>query len=184
MPIPLRNSSQGYGLFAILLHWLMAVLIIALFLLGEWMVGLDYYHPWYLRAPDLHRGFGVITAILLLVRLGWRLGNRHPQLIGRPWEQQIAVWVHRGFYALVAAIIISGYLITTADGQPVSVFGWFAIPATVHGWPNQEDIAGELHEWLAIIIIALTILHGLAALKHHVIDRDATLRRMLWPDSD
>ncbi len=65
MPIPLRNSTQGYGLVAILLHWSMAVLIIGLYLLGDWMVDLDYYHPWYLEAPDLHRGLGVVTALLL-----------------------------------------------------------------------------------------------------------------------
>jgi cytochrome b561 len=175
----LRNDLHGYGLVSVLLHWVMAVLIIGLFTLGKYMVGLDYYHPWYQKAPDLHRGLGVIVAALFVFRLGWRLSNPHPEILGKPWERRAAVWVHRLFYALIAATVVSGYLITTADGQALSVFGWFEIPATIHGFGNQEDIAGVVHEWLANGMIALVVLHSLAALKHHFIDRDPTLRRML-----
>jgi len=175
----LRNDPNGYGLVSVLLHWIMAVLIIGLFPLGKYMVGLDYYHPWYHKAPDLHRGLGVIVAALFVFRLGWRLSNPHPEILGKPWERRAAVWVHRLFYALMAATVVSGYLITTADGQALSVFGWFEIPATIHGFGNQEDIAGVVHEWLANGTIVLVVLHSLAALKHHVIDRDPTLRRML-----
>ena len=175
----LHNDRQGYGVVSVLLHWVMAILIIGLFALGMYMVDLDYYNPWYQKAPDLHRSLGVIVAMLLLFRLGWRLLNPHPEIAGKPWEQRAALWVHRLFYAMIAAIVVSGYLITTADGQAVSVFGWFEIPATIYGFGNQEDIAGVVHEWLANLLIALTLLHTLAALKHHFIDRDLTLRRML-----
>jgi cytochrome b561 len=177
----LRNNSQGYGLVSVLLHWIMAVLIIGLFVLGEYMVDLDYYHPWYLKAPDLHRSVGVGVTVLLAFRMGGRLVNPNPKPIGKPWEQRAAAWVHWLFYALIAAIAISGYLITSAEGQAVSVFGWFEIPATVYGFNNQEDIAGTVHEWLSNTLIALVILHSLAALKHHFIDRDPTLRRILVP---
>ena len=175
---PLRNSRSRYGLISVLLHWGMAVLIIGLFFLGEYMVDLDYYDPWYNKAPDLHRSFGVIVAGLLLYRLGWRLSNVRPAEIGKPWERRTAAWVHRIFYVLIAAIAVSGYLITTADGQGVPVFNWFEIPAAFDGFENQEDIAGVVHEWLAHILILLVVLHTLASLKHHFIDRDATLRRM------
>jgi len=177
----LRNDLQGYGLVSVLLHWIMAVLVIGLFALGKYMVDLDYYHPWYQKAPDLHRSLGVITGLLLLFRFVWRWTNPQPEIFGRPWERQAALWVHRLFYALMAAIVVSGYLITTADGQAVSVFGWFEIPATIYGIDNQEDVAGVVHEWLANGLIALAVLHSLAALKHHFIDRDPTLRRMLGP---
>ena len=76
-------------------------------------------------------------------------------------------------------MVTSGYLITTADGQAVVVFGLFEIPATLYGLENQEDVAGAIHDWLATLLIALAALHGLAALKHHFIDRDPTLLRML-----
>ena len=175
----LGNGPEGYGLISILLHWAMAVLVVGLFVLGDYMVGLEYDHPWYQKAPDLHRGLGAITGLLLLFRFGWRLANPQPAMLGRPWERCVALWVHRIFYALIAAVVVSGYLITTADGQGVSVFGWFEVPATIHGFDNQEDIAGVIHQWLANGLIALLVLHSLAALKHHFIDGDATLRRML-----
>jgi cytochrome b561 len=179
MLIQFRNTQDKYGLIAILLHWGIAILIVGLFALGTYMVDLDYTHPWYTRAPDLHRSFGVIVAVLMLYRFGWRLFNLRPLEIGNEWERQIAKWLHRFFYLLIAAIVVSGYLITTADGHPLSVFNWFEIPAAFKGYPNQEDVAGEIHEWLTILLMVLVSVHALAALKHHFINRDSTLRRML-----
>ena len=179
MSTQLRNTQDKYGLIAMLLHWGMAILIVGMFTLGTYMVELDYYDPWYKKAPDLHRSFGVIVAGLMIYRLGWRLSNVRPRALGEAWERRIATGLHRLFYVLIAAIVVSGYLITTADGQPVSVFNWFKIPATISGFDNQEDIAGEIHEWLTTTLIVLVILHTLAALKHHFINRDITLRRML-----
>lgn len=175
----IRNTSQGYGLLAIILHWMMALLIIAQFFLGQYMVDLDYYDPWYKAAPDFHRSLGVIIAILLILRLFWRLANVQPDGIGKPWEQCIARWLHRLFYMLIVAVVLSGYLISTADGQGINVFNLFEIPATIHGYENQEDIAGEFHEWFTYLLLALAGLHALAALKHHFINRDYTLSRML-----
>jgi len=176
--IELRNTRASYGMVAVLLHWGLAVLIIGLFFLGEYMVDLDYYDPWYKKAPDMHRSFGVIVAGLMIYRSIWRAINPRPAEIGQAWERRTAIWVHRSFYLLIAAIVVSGYLITTADGQGVSVFGWFEIPAAFEGFENQEDIAGAVHEWLTHILIVLVVLHTLAALKHHFINRDSTLRRM------
>jgi cytochrome b561 len=175
----LRNDLQNYGQTSILLHWLMAVFLIGLFILGEYMVDLDYYDPWYQKAPDLHRSTGVIVALMLIIRLAWRLSNPQPEPIGKPWEQRMAAWAHRLFYVLIAAISISGYLITTADGQAVHVFNWFEIPSTFYGFDNQEDIAGEVHQWLTYILIAMVVLHTLAALQHHFFHRDDSLRRII-----
>lgn len=174
-----QGNTQVYDPLTIVLHWGMTLMIIGLFFLGEYMVDLDYYDPWYIRAPDIHRSLGAITAMLLVMRLGWRWFSVHPMSIGRRWERLTALWVHRAFYALIAAVVISGYLITTADGQALSVFGWFEIPATLYGIENQEDIAGEFHEVLTDILMVLMVFHGLAALKHHFIDHDQVLRRML-----
>ena len=81
-------------------------------------------------------------------------------------------------------LMLSGYLISTADGRGISVFGLFEVPASLTGIPDQEDVAGLIHEWLAWALVIFAGLHGLAALKHHFIDHDATLRRMLGrPDS-
>ncbi len=175
------NSDSSYGLIAIVLHWLMAVAIIGLFVLGLWMVDLDYYHPWYVSAPDIHRGIGVLVFLMLLLRLLMRILNPPPGPVPgiKAWERRTSVLVHWLMYGLMLVVPVAGYLITTADGRSVDVFGWFQVPATLTGIQHQEDVAGELHYLLAITLVALASLHTLAALKHHFLNRDATLRRML-----
>ena len=81
------------------------------------------------------------------------------------------------------AIGISGYLISTADGKPISVFGWFDVPATLADAGAQADFAGALHFWLAWSVVVLSVMHGFMALKHHFIDKDDTLKRMLGKSS-
>jgi len=86
---------------------------------------------------------------------------------------------HLALYAGLFALMISGYLISTADGRGIEVFGLFEVPATLTTIPDQEDVAGVVHEYLAWGLVIFAGLHALAALKHHFIDRDATLVRML-----
>jgi cytochrome b561 len=76
-------------------------------------------------------------------------------------------------------LMIAGYLISTADGKGIIVFDLFEVPALYTGIPNQEDLAGLVHEYLAWTLVVFAGLHALAALKHHYIDRDVTLLRML-----
>jgi len=176
-----RNSDQQWGLVSMVFHWLSALVIIGLFALGLWMTSLDYYDRWYEVAPDIHRSMGVLLFGFTLLRLLWRRWETVPQALPnqRRWEIGAAHGVHILLYLLLFSIMISGYLISTADGQGVQVFGWFEVPASIYGHHNQEDLAGEIHEWLAFFMIALVLLHSAAALKHHFLDRDATLRRML-----
>jgi cytochrome b561 len=99
----------------------------------------------------------------------------------------MAVWTRLGDQGRVtvcstsacSSVMISGYLISTADGRAISVFGWFEVPALITSIPDQEDIAGLIHEYLAWGLVIFSGLHALAALKHHFIDRDPTLKRML-----
>jgi cytochrome b561 len=177
-----RNTSDGYGLIQILLHWASALLIAVLLPLGLWMTELTYYDPWYTRAPDLHRALGVLFGLLLAVRwLAGRLQVRPQPLAHTHWERRGASLGHALLYLLPALLVVSGYLISTADGRAVDVFGWFAVPATLHGLDGQEDIAGELHFWLSMVLLVLVVLHVGAALRHHFVLEDATLRRMLKP---
>ncbi|WP_444889392.1 cytochrome b [Microbulbifer sp. DLAB2-AA] len=176
-----RNNQNNYGWVAIMLHWLMAPAIIGLFVLGWWMRQLSYYDPWYQQAPSIHKGIGILLLIALVLRLLWRSVNITPRAApGTPrWQALTASGIHNLIYLLLLAIMLSGYLISTADGRPIDVFGWFSVAATIQGIPNQEDIAGSLHEILAWTLIILISIHALAALKHHFFDKDVTLRRML-----
>ena len=177
----IRNSKWSWGALSILLHWLVALGVFGLFGLGFWMTGLDYYHAWYRQGPELHKGLGVILFGLLLLRLAWRLLNGHPEPLAThsQWEKRLAGAVHLLLYLLLFAIVISGYLISTADGRAIDVFGWFELPGYPLGIAQQEDIAGTIHWYLALTLISLVGLHAAGALKHHFFDKDETLKRML-----
>ncbi len=179
--VGIRNSAQSYGLVAIALHWLVAFVVLGLFPLGLWMTSLTYYGDWYKLAPTIHKGIGIFLFLVMLARLIWRALNVTPSdesSIGE-MQRRIAHAVHYILYLLLFALMISGYLISTADGRPIDVFGLFSVPAVISGRPNQEDIAGAAHWYLALALISLVGLHTLAALKHHFIDRDRTLKKML-----
>lgn len=176
-----KNTRSGYGVIAIVLHWLVALTVIGLAILGLWMVDLSYYSPWYRSAPFWHRSIGLALFAVLLFRLLWRCFNPRPAHLPnhRRWELNLAAAVHGLLYLLLLVIVISGYLISTAKGQGISFFGWFEVPATLTDLPSQADRAGAVHYWAAILVLGLAALHALGALKHHFIDRDDTLRRML-----
>ncbi len=176
----LKNTEKNYGLLAILFHWITAIGVFFLFGLGLWMTSLDYYHPDYRTAPHLHKSLGVLLIGLVIMRLLWRVMNPSPQALTthKTWEALVAKIVHAVLYILLISLFISGYLITTAEGDSLDVFSWFSLPSLIDGIKNLEDLAGEIHEWIAFTLIALVVLHALAALKHHFLDKDSTLKRM------
>lgn len=177
----LRNTQNSYGLVVIILHWLVALTVIGLAILGLWMTDLSYYSPYYRSAPFWHKSIGITLALVMVLRLLWRWVNPRPAHLAnhKRWEVIMAAAVHALLYLLLFVIVISGYLISTAKGQGISVFGWFEVPALISELPGQADRAGFVHYWVAIVVLVLAALHALGALKHHFIDRDDTLRRML-----
>jgi cytochrome b561 len=175
------NTVDQFGLVSILLHWLMGIAVISLFGLGWYMVDLTYYDSLYNTLPFMHKSIGIVFGLLLILRLVWKVINVTPEPGNSlsPLERLAAKTVHLGFYGLMVLIVISGYLISTADNSSISVFDIFVVPATITSIPEQEDIAGLVHEYLSYSIIGLTFLHAAASLKHHFIDKDNTLRKML-----
>ncbi|MGD8926727.1 MAG: cytochrome b [Thioalkalispiraceae bacterium] len=177
----LHNTQQRWGIVSVCLHWLTAITVVGLFILGLWMVELTYYDRWYNEAPFIHKSIGILLFVLTMVRLVWRYSHETPVAIASHTvlERKAARAVVVIIYLLLLTVMISGYLISTADGRGIDVFGWFEIPATVYGYNQQEDIAGAVHLVLAISLISLVVVHAVAALKHHFIDKDRTLLRML-----
>lgn len=177
----MKNSETHYGWISIFLHWITAVTIFSLFALGYTMVDLGYYDTWYKTAPALHKSIGITLFMVMLFRLLWRIRQIQPSHLKThtPLERKAGKVVHNLLYLLVFLILISGYLISTADGRGIEIFGLLTIPSLGAFFNNQEDIAGVIHQILAYILVSLAILHGIAALKHHFIDKDSTLKRML-----
>lgn len=176
-----RNTEDSYGAIALALHWLMAIVVVGLFALGVYMRSLTYADAWYVPGPYIHKSVGVLLFLALVARLAWRrLSPPPPAWTPRtPFEHWAAALVHGLFYVLLFGITLSGYFISTADGRPIEVFGWFAIPATLTSIPRQADLAGSVHLILAYCLMVIAALHALAALKHQFVDRDRTLLRML-----
>lgn len=176
-----KNNDRQYSAVAKGFHWLTAVMVVFLFALGLWMVGLDYYHEWYQKAPNLHMSTGVALALLTLFRLLYKSVYAYPRpLVGTPPGLHfVAKVVHVALYLLLLGLFVSGYLIVTAEGEALPVFGIADIPAVVHSDDNLQDLMGEIHEWVAYVLIGMTVIHGGAALWHHFWMRDDTLLRML-----
>lgn len=177
--VQLRDTADGYGAVTRLAHWLMAAVIVFLFVLGYWMVGLDYYSPYYTSAPDLHRSLGILFGLGLVARLIWVMLNAKPHNPELSRAERITAGIVQwSFYPLLFAIVVSGYLIATTDGRPINVFGIFSLPSVVTD-RGITDTAGFLHRWIAYATMVLAGIHTTAALKHHFWDRNSVLKRMV-----
>lgn len=152
-----KNTQHQYGLVSIFFHWLTALTIIGLFALGLYMVELDYYDPWYKQGPDLHKSIGLLLLVVLVMRTAWRLFTRIPKPIEsqKAWEHALAHFTHIFLYILILLVIFSGYLISTADGRSVSVFGLLEVPALLTNIDQLESYAGVVHYYLAFALIGL-----------------------------
>ena len=179
----IRDHREGFGLITIVLHWSVALTTLGLFALGLWMTELDYYNRWYNAAPALHKSLGMLLCPVVLFAIGWRLGVTRPPLPESvpSWQRRASRTVHLLLVVILLSTLFSGYLIPTANGHGVDVFGWFTVPALPTLVAQQEDRAGVVHLYAGWLLIGLAALHALAALKHQFVDRDGTLRRMLDP---
>jgi len=176
----ITNTENRYGMMAILLHWGIAILIIGLLAEGLYMVGLSVSLQ-KLKLFGWHKEYGMLVLILACFRLGWRITNTVPLLPKEipTWQKLAARTAHWAFYFFMFAMPITGWLITSAAGLPVSFFGLVTFPDLV--LPNA-DLRMEfifIHKWLAYGLIATICVHTGAAFKHHFINKDNVLRGML-----
>ncbi|TLS72858.1 cytochrome b [Photobacterium damselae] len=174
-----KNSVSKYNYVARCLHWFSALIIISMFGVGLWMVDLNYYSTWYQTAPHWHKSVGILFAGLTIFRLIWKHLTVSPKIDGNRIEVYLATAGHIAMYALLFGLFVSGYLISTSDGRSIDVFNWFSIPGSGELFTQQSDIAGKVHFYIAWTLIFMVLLHVLAALKHHFINKDNTLRKMI-----
>ncbi len=176
-----KNSQSRYGWAAIVLHWVMALGIFFLFGLGLYMVELTYYDAWYQGSLDLHKSLGIVLLLVWIGRVAWRWLNTSPEMAGTKIEKKTAHIAHLALYLLMLALMVTGYLISTADGRGIEVFGLFQIPAMSISFENQEDIAGDIHWGMAWSLMLLVALHSAAAIKHQLVNKDGTLMKIIRP---
>ena len=119
----IRNTAEQYGLVTKSLHWLTALLIIGLIALGWYMVGLTYYDPWYHQSLETHKALGMAVFALGVLTLAWRRVSPSPGHDGlRRWERIAATAMHHTLFLLVFLIPVTGFLVSTSEGQAVSFF--------------------------------------------------------------
>lgn len=172
---------QRYTSTAIALHWLIALLVIGTFALGLVMTGIPGLTPAKLRYFSWHKWAGVTVLGLAALRLLWRLAHRPPGLPAATpaWQQSAAHALHGLLYVLIFAAPLSGYAFSLAAGVPVMYLGLFKLPVLFGADPALKPVLREVHYWLDMTLAACVALHVAAALKHHFVDRDGLMGRML-----
>lgn len=173
------STSTGYSAPAKLAHWLIALLILAAFPLGLYMHDLPL-SPEKLRLYSYHKWIGMTVLLLFLPRLVWRFVRQPPPLLPAPiWQLRVAEATHWLLYLLMAAVPVSGWLMSSAKGFQLVYLGLLPIPDLIGKDKALAETLAAVHSSLAWVLIVLIGIHIAAALKHHFIDRDTTLRRML-----
>lgn len=179
----LFNSPARYGAVAMALHWLIALAIIGMLIVGKYMHELPDSDASKFALYQLHKSTGITIFFLSLARLGWRLINVVPPLPAHmpTWERWAAHASHFLLYALIVGIPLSGWLRVSTDpiGIPTIWFGLFEVPHFPLVSETVTHLMHEVHETLGNALIVLLIVHVGAALKHQFWDRDTVLRRML-----
>lgn len=179
--MPLKNTASHHGSLSKWLHWGIAFIVVGMLAAGFYMANTDS-SPLRTNVSNLHKSFGILIILLMLLRLGWRFANITPTLPRTmpQWEQIAARLVHYLFYIVLIAMPLSGWLMGSAAGRPPEFFGLFVLPSIA---PESRALAGffrEIHGFIAWSLVILIALHVLAALKHHFLDKNDVLRRMLW----
>lgn len=168
-----------YTSTAIALHWLIAALILAAAAVGLYMVELKL-SPWKLKLYSWHKWIGVTIWLLVVARTLWRLTHRPPQPPPMPaWQKAASTVTHILLYVLMLIIPITGWLFSSASGFPVVYFGVLQLPDLVSKNKALAELFQTCHAVLNYTMFALVGLHALAAVKHHLVDRDTVLHRML-----
>lgn len=174
------GSDERYTTVAIVLHWLIAAMVIFTFAWGWWMQTLPKAPPG-LRADafNVHKSIGLTILALMIVRLVWRALHAPPPLPSMPtWQARLATSTHVLLYAALIVMPVAGYIGSVFSGYPVKYFGM-----TLPAWGFKSDAIksamSTLHLATSWVIATAVALHVAGSLKHALIERDGSLRRML-----
>jgi cytochrome b561 len=176
----IRNTTRRWGAIAQLFHWLIVLGIVAQFTLATLFDDLPAGAK-KLTLLSRHKSIGITILMLALLRLLWRRANPTPALPPalRPWERSLARLTHVLLYVLLFAVPLSGWLMSSARGFPVSWFGLWQLPDLVPKDKTLYESLVSVHTVLAWTLGVVATVHLLAALKHHFVLKDDVLRRML-----
>ena len=177
--MPFRNTTRSWGSLSKVFHWLIVLLIINQWWIAERADDLKGLAK--LEALGTHKSFGMTILMLAVLRLLWRLMNPTPELTSetKPWERALARISHVLLYALIFAMPLTGWMMSSAKNYPVSWFKLFQFPDLVAPAEQTFHQMHDVHHLLFKVLVGVALLHVAGALKHHFIDRNDVLKRML-----
>lgn len=173
------SDTNQYHCFFKSIHWITALLVLGLLSVGFFMGGMEF-SPLKLNIYMLHKSFGITVLLLVIVRIGWRLFVKNPKPLDThaKWEKVLSKLTHFLLYYGLIAMPMSGWAMSNAGEYPVNFFGLFELPTITPKDEQTYRFLKTVHETGAFALIAAIGLHFLGAAKHHIIDKDETLRRM------
>lgn len=176
-----RNTDTDWSTPIKVLHWLLAITVIAMAVFGLMMKYGDFSPVQRIRLYALHKSVGLTVLALVALRLVIRLvDRRRPLLPPMPgWQRALATTTHVLLYVVLIGMPLSGWLYNSASGFPLQWFGLAQVPALAERSGELKALAGTLHFTGLLLLILLLLVHAGAALRHHFIDRDGVLRSML-----
>lgn len=175
----MRNTANQWGSVSKTLHWLVVLLLIGQGILGLTMG--DFSRETRMELTGLHKSIGITILMLAVARLLWIVFNGRPGPAPgvTPLQHRLAKFGHIVLYALLFALPITGWLLTSYADRPASWFGLFELPRLVGENHDLHEMFEERHEQLFWLLMLFAVGHAGAAIYHHLFQRDATLSRML-----
>lgn len=175
-----KNTPVSYGVVTKTFHWVIALAIIMMLVIGFRMGGIENLAD-KIWVYGIHKSIGITILTLAVLRILWHIYSKKPPYVASltPVERMAAHFLHFCLYAAMLAMPLSGWIMSSAAGRAVSFFGLFMLPDLVEKNEDLASLMRNVHFYLAWLLIAGIVVHFAAALKHHFITRDATLKRML-----
>ncbi len=178
--MPIANTDDEYGIVQKILHWVIAALILWLIPVGLNMGSIPN-SPFKFEIYAMHKSFGLVVFFLGLLRLVWRFFSPVPDHLEthKPWETALASAAHFWLYVCIIGMPLTGWLMSSAGEFPVPFFG-YQMPYLIGKDEHLSELFFQAHSILGYTLLFVLCLHMAGALKHHVIDKDETLKRMSW----
>ncbi len=173
----ITNTHQQFGLVSKLIHWLMAALFIAIIAIALYMDELPRGAEKF-EWMSLHKALGACALAAVLLRIVWHRITKAPTPLGDGWQLKLAHLGHVALYLLMLIMPISGLIMSLAGGHDVSVFSWFTLSGFSEKNETLGGIASFIHHNAANLLYLVLLLHVAAALYHHFILKDNTLKRI------
>jgi cytochrome b561 len=179
-----RDSQAGYGLTSILAHWLSAIIIVSMLLIGNAIVGANGGQD--AAMLNLHTSVGIAAGPILMFRIYWRLRHKHPAALPRQSSGlvRVATLVHYVLVMLIALMLLTGPLLAWYGHIPVAFMHWFELSSLVKPDAAKAQLVHQLHVLGATSILVLVLVHVAGTLFHVIFRKDGTLDKILLPGAD